>query len=190
MKIIGISGTNGAGKDSIAEMLVEKHGFLFVGATEMFLDELKKRGWPTDREHKAALSADWRREFGMAVIVDKAVAAFEADPGSYQGLVVSSLRHPGEADRVHELGGEVWWVDADPKVRYERIQRAKRDGRGLEDNKTFEEFITEEQREMTPVGDAATLNTAAIKPLADKILYNEGSDLIQLAKDVETALGA
>ena len=53
MKIIGIAGTNGAGKDTIADMLADKHGFLFVGATEMFLGELAKRGWPTDREHKA-----------------------------------------------------------------------------------------------------------------------------------------
>jgi len=188
MKIIGIAGTNGAGKDTIAEMLAAKHGFLFVGATEMFLGELVKRGWPTDREHKAMLSAEWRREFGMGVVVDKAVAEFEKTNGAYQGLVVSSLRHPGEAARVHELGGEVWWVDADPKVRYERIQRAKRAGRELEDNKTFEEFMADEAREMTPSGDAATLNTAALETLADRTLYNESTDTVQLAKDVEAAL--
>ena len=134
------------------------------------------------------LSAEWRREFGMGVVVDKAVAEFEKTNGAYQGLVVSSLRHPGEAARVHELGGEVWWVDADPKVRYERIQRAKRVGRELEDNKTFEEFMADEAREMTPSGDAATLNTAALEPLADRTLYNESTDTVQLAKDVEAAL--
>lgn len=187
--IIGIGGTNGAGKDAVAELLVAKHDYLFASATEMFVVELQKRGWPIDRKHKAELSAEWRREFGMSVVVDRALGMLNAAPaGKYKGLVVASLRHPAEAERVRELGGTMLWVDADPKVRYRRIRSANR-GRGAEDDKTYEEFLADEQREMTPVGDAATLNMAAVKALCDITLMNNFSDLSRLAAEIDNLLG-
>jgi dephospho-CoA kinase len=186
--VIGIGGTNGAGKDTVAQLLTEKYGYLFVGATEMFLEELQARGWPTDREHKSKLSADWRRQYGMAAIVDKAVAVYEKTAlGAYKGLVVGSLRHPGEADRIHELKGLMLWIDADPEVRYHRISIANR-GRGLEDNKSYEDFLAEEQREMTQSGDAATLNMSAVKERADTILWNNSSDLTKLSDQLASIL--
>lgn len=190
MKIIGLAGTNGSGKDTAGNLLKDKYGYLFAGATEMFLGELEKRGWPADREHKSKLSAEWRREFGMGVIVDKAVDMFKAAPeGTYKGIIVGSLRHPGEADRVHELGGIQLWVDADPKVRYDRIQKnAAARGRAAEDQKTFEEFLAEEKREMTPVGDGATLNMGAVKERADVTVLNNGSDLSEFETKIEQAL--
>ncbi len=182
--VIGLSGTNGSGKDVIGHLLADSHGFLFVDATEMLAAELKKRGLPTDRVHKSSLSAEWRRAHGMAVIVDKALELLHA--GSYKGLVVGSLRHPGEVDRVHQLGGTVVWVDADPAVRYKRITAHDR-GR-IEDQKTFEQWTADEHREMYPEGDAATLNGAAVKERADIFIENNGNDLQLFRKQVEEAL--
>jgi dephospho-CoA kinase len=190
MKIFGVAGTNGSGKDTVSKMLAERHGFLFADASAMFVAELNKRGLPIDREHKAALSAEWRRESGMGVIVDKAVEMFNAEPGKYKGLVVGSLRHPGEADRVHELGGTVVWVDADPRVRYDRIQKNlhERITTHAEAGKTFEEFLAEQEREMTPVGDEATLNISAVKDRADITLINDGNDMDAFKDEAEKAL--
>ena len=157
MKIIGLAGTNGSGKDTIAELLRDEYGWLFADATAMFVEELTKRGLPTDRLHKSELSAEWRREYGMAAIVDRAVKMFEA--GDYKGLI----------------GGAVIWVDADSRVRYDRITSNNR-GR-IEDNKTFEEFQADQAREMTPTGDGATLNIAAVKERADISLENNSSDI-------------
>lgn len=184
MIIIGLSGTNGSGKDTVAHLLVEKYGFLFADATQMLGDELTKRGLSHERENKSALSAEWRREFGMGVIVDKAVEAFEK--GDYKGIIVGSLRHPGEADRVHELGGTMLWVDADPKVRYERI--TKNDRGRVEDQKTFEEFLAEQEREMHPTGDAATLNIAAVNERCDLSLENDGNDIAAFKQVAEEKL--
>jgi dephospho-CoA kinase len=186
MQIIGLSGMNGSGKDTVALMLAEKHGWLFADATTMLAAELTKRGLPTDRVHKSQLSAEWRREHGMAVIVDKAVEMFNAAPGKYKGLIVSSLRHPAEADRVHELHGTMLWVDADPRIRYDRIQAGNR-GR-VEDNKTFEEFLADEAREMHPEGDAATLNVAAVKERGDIFLENSGNDIQAFKAEAEELL--
>lgn len=190
MKIIGLAGTNGSGKDVLGLMLAERRGYLNATATNMLLVGLKERGWPIDREHKAKLSAEWRRERGMGVIVDMAVDMFEAEPGQYKGIVVGSLRHPGEVERVHELGGVVVWIDADPKIRYDRIQSnlQERVNTHHEHQKTFEEFLSEQEREMHPIGDAATLNMSAVKEGADIFLENNGNDVASFKDAAEDVL--
>lgn len=171
MIIFGIGGTNGSGKDTACHVLAEKHGFYSASANDMLTSELKRRGTKIDRESKRNLSAEWRREHGMAVIIDKAVV--EAKAAGYDKLIVGSLRHPGEADRVHELGGKVIWVDADSEIRYSRISAGDR-GRP-EDKKTFEEFLADEAAEKQQSGDAATLSTDAVKERADIFLTNNES---------------
>ena len=145
MKLLGISGTNGAGKDSIGEFLAQKHNWLFVSVTEILRDELRRQGKAIERTNLSALSADWRKQYGLGVLIDKAFDIYKSHQKEYEGLVISSLRNPGEADEVHKLGGQVIWVDAKPEVRYQRIISRNR---GTEDNKSFEEFLTEERAEM------------------------------------------
>src|ERR1035437_7619345 len=186
MKLIGIAGTNGSGKDTVGQILVEKHGWLFVSVTDMLRDECRKRGLEVARENLRTISAEWRREGGLGVLIDKAMAEFEKSDGRYAGLVISSLRNPGECKRVTELGGTNVWVDADPKIRYERVQAANR-GRGGEDNKTYEEFVAEQEAEMSHSGDEATLNMAGVKALADIEIFNE-SDLATLEESVTDLL--
>lgn len=188
-QIIGVAGTNGSGKDTVMQLLSSKYNYLFVSATDLLAAELTKRGQPTDREHKSALSAEWRREHGMGVIVQKAYEAWQAQPGQYRGVVVGSLRHPGEADAVHELGGTVVWMDADPQVRYQRIQaNAEARNRAVEDAISFEDFLAQEAREMRPSGDAATLDMASVKERSDVFLDNGGDDIADFQAAVEAAL--
>lgn len=170
--IIGLSGTNGSGKDSVGQLLAEKYGYLFISVTELIRAEATRRGLPVERENLREISAEWRRESGLGVLVDKALAEYEAKKDQYKGIVMASLRNPGEADRVHELGGVVAWVDADPKIRYDRIFSRQRTA---EDNKTFEQFLQEEADEMESTGDAATLRGAAVKEKSDIFIVNNDS---------------
>jgi len=176
VNIIGISGTTASGKDTVSEMLVNRHGWLFVSVSEILRDELKKRGVPIERKNLRTLSAEWRREHGLGVLVDKAVQQFHRSGGrdKYQGLVIASLRHPGEAARVQELGGRVVWTDADPKVRYQRIVDRNR---GTEDHVSFDEFLAEEQAQMKPSGDEATLSLSGVKERADIFIVNDSDDI-------------
>lgn len=190
LKIIGVGGTNGAGKDSLGEILAEKHGYLWVSVTDMLRDELRRRKLEINRTHTSQLSAEWRREYGHGVLVQKAIDFYQQQPNKYQGLVLGSLRHPAEAESVHKNGGTVVWVDADPKVRYERIQaNAHLRNRSGEDNRTFEEFMADEKREMRPEGDEATLDMTGVKEAADIFIENNGSDIQAFNKTVEKALG-
>ncbi len=189
-KIIGLAGTNGSGKDTVGHVLANSANYLFISVTELLRDEAKRRNLPVERENLRAISAEWRRESGLGVLVDKAIAEFNKQPGKYAGVVMASLRNPGEADRIHELGGTMVWVDADPHVRYARVVKGGR-GRDEEDAKTFEQFMAEEQAEMNrPTdSDSATLDMAAVKQKCDIFLLNDSSSLETFQKAIEQALG-
>ncbi|MGH7241675.1 MAG: AAA family ATPase [Candidatus Saccharimonadales bacterium] len=179
IKIIGIAGTNGSGKDSVGHVLADRHSYLFVSVTDLLRAELNRRGQQVDREHLRELSAEWRREYGLGVLVDRALEEFNKLKGQYIGVAIASLRNPAEADRIHELGGLVLWIDADAKTRYERIQNnAEARARAGEDAKSFEEFLAEEEAEMNnTTGDTAALSMIDVKKRADIILDNDQTDL-------------
>lgn len=189
--IIGISGTNGSGKDTIGELLSEKYGFLFISVSDLLRDEAMKREHKVERKILRDISAEWRRDYGYGVLVEKALDKFnESEPFQYKGLAIASLRNPGEADKVHQLGGKVIWADADPEIRYERIQKSSRDGRHHEDNKTFDEFVREEEEEMQHSGDLATLNMYGVRSRADLHIENNGQNVPGFKTDISITLEA
>ena len=99
-------------------------------------------------------------------------------------MVISSIRNSGEIDRIHDFGGELVWVDADPEIRFERIS-----SRGREDDpKTFNEFEAQQQAEMERSGDEATLNMAEVRERADRVFTNDHGDVESLEKAIETEL--
>ena len=191
MNLIGISGTNGSGKDTLGEILAKKHNFLFISVTDILRDELRSRNLPLSRKYTRELSAEWRRESGLGVLVDKALAIFEEQADKYKGLAIASLRNPGEADRIHELGGKVIWLDAMPKIRFDRIQtnRSERGAhRALDDNLTFVQFIAAEDAEMHPSGDEATLNMSAVREKSDIFIDNNSKVVESFLKTIEKSI--
>lgn len=170
-RLFGIAGTNASGKDTLGKYMARTYGLRFISVTEVLREEARKRSLPVTRNNLRAISAEWRRANGLGVLVDRAVEAYENDQGEAVGLVMASLRNPGETERLHALGGLQIWLDADPAFRYERLQRVDR-GRYDEDHKTFEAFLADEAAEMAPEGDDATLDGAGVKAMADIYLYN------------------
>ncbi len=192
LEIIGVAGTNGSGKDTVGQLLSDHWGYLFISVTDMLRDELKRRNEPVDRTHLRALSSEWRDSQGLGVLVDKALNIYREKGVHRTGLVISSLRNPGEADRVHELGGKVLWVDADPQLRYERIQKnAASRNRAGEDSKTYEQFLDDEKKEMNraPGASETTLDMSAVKDKSDILLINNYKDQTALEVAVKRAFG-
>jgi dephospho-CoA kinase len=185
LKIIGIGGTDGAGKDSLGEYLAREHGWLFLSVTDILRKEAKNRGMVLSRSTLKIISAEWRRENGLGVLIDKAIEESKNRVKQDDGLVIASLRNPGEADRVHEYGGKVIWVDADPKIRYGRVAARKR---GTEDEVTFQEFLAEEKEQMNHAGDEATLNLSGVKDRADIFITNDSASLAEFKRSIGEAL--
>jgi len=192
MNLIGIAGTNGSGKDTLGQILAEKYGYLFISVTDILRDELSRRSLPLSREYMRQLSAEWRKESGLGVLVDKATATFDQySGGEYKGLAIASLRNPGEADRVHELEGKVIWLDATPKIRFERIQSnsaSRGSHRSVDDNKTFEQFIAEEEAEMHSLGDVTQLDMSGVKSKADIFIENNSDDVETFLEEIKKEL--
>jgi dephospho-CoA kinase len=182
--IIGISGTNGSGKDTVGQILVEQFNYVFISVTDLLRQEARRRNLPADRNTLRTISAEWRRQSGLGVLVDKATEVFSQQT-SLGKLALASLRNHGEVDRVHELGGIVLWLDAQPRLRYDRIQAnaATRD-RAAEDQRTFDQFLADEQVEMQASGDAATLDMLQVKAQADIVIINDFSNIPALAQEV------
>lgn len=189
MKAVGLSGTNGSGKDTIGQMLAERHGFLFISATDMLREEARNTGREANRKVLAEISTSWRKKHGMGAVVDVALERYGEEIAKHAGVAIASLRHPGEADRIHELGGIVVWVQTDPRIGYERIQTVARSrGREAEDIKTYEQFVVEQEAEMHHSGDEATLNIADVRDKADISIENNGHDIGVFKNEAEQAL--
>jgi dephospho-CoA kinase len=175
-QIVGISGTNGAGKDELGLLLAERCGYHFHSVSELLRAELTRQGKEITRENTSALSKQWRNESGDdGVMFTKAIEQYlqEKDEKGYKGVALVNMRHPGEVATIHSYGGVAVWIDANQQVRYDRIQSANR-GRA-EDLVTFEQFQADEYREMHPPADApaGTLNMAAVKEIADIHIEND-----------------
>lgn len=172
MRIIGLSGTNGSGKDTFGHILEKEYGWKFISLTDILRDIAKERGQSTDREVLRSISAELREKHGLGIMIDLAVEACEKLEGNYNGLVTASLRNKGEADRIHALDGKVIWIDADPKVRYERISSRQRH----DDQVSFEEFLSHEAIEMSQGKTEFELNTVDVKDRSDYEIENSKSE--------------
>lgn len=165
-KIVGISGTNGAGKDTLGKMLAEHDNFKFVSGSDILRAELTKEGLEHSRENMRALSTRWANEFGPGVISTKIIEAYEENQEGYDGLAFASIRRTAEAEVVQAAGGVVVWVDADRRLRYDRIQQNDR-GRS-DDNHSFEEWSEHEDIEMRPIeGEPGSMNMLGVRDMAD-----------------------
>ena len=176
--IIGLSGTNGSGKDSLGIGL-EKYGYFFVSVTDFLRDELKNQNKPITRDNMRRLSTQWRKQYGGGYLIEKAVEYWHKNKPDTDGVVIASLRDPDETVKLHEFGGVVAWIDADPQVRYKRIQtNLEIRGRADEDAVSFEEFLTSEKAEMQPSEDASSsLDMSSVKKNSDIFLINDYPDI-------------
>lgn len=185
MKLVGISGTFGAGKDIGAEYLVEEHGFTSASTGDMVRKIAQEKYDSIERHtlHKAADEA--RHEKGAGIFVEQAIA----EHSTATSLVVTGIRSIGEAKALKAAGGLLLFVDAPREMRFKRTSTRKRTG----DEKTFEEFVAQEDKELLGEGDdEAAINLNAVRALADHEITNDGNlglYLHQLEDVVGTALG-
>lgn len=184
MKIIGLSGTNGSGKDTLGHILEKEYGWKFISLTDILRDIARERGQDIEREVLRSISAELRQKHGLGIMIDLAVEAYKKHEGSHNGLVTASLRNKGEADRVHSVGGKVIWIDADPKIRYQRISARKRH----DDTVSYEEFLRHEAIEMSQGKNEFELNAADVKDRSDYKIENSKTEedlKLELAKIIE-----
>lgn len=180
-KIIGVAGTNGSGKDTVGELLHDEKHYDFVSLSNILRQQLDEEGLPHSRENLSMMSKRIRDRDGDGGLSALTIKRFK-ESSTADGICITSIRTPGEVDAIHAEGGIVVWIDADERIRYERISASRRDR--PEDQITFEQFIEQQQAEMTPTKQGNGLNMQGVKDKADVSLTNEFSSVDEFCRHV------
>lgn len=167
MIIIGITGTLGAGKGTLVEYMKTHHDFLHFSVRDFLVRELKKRKLEVNRDTMTHLANDLRAQYRPSYVTDQLyneAAALE------KNSIIESIRTPGEITSLRAKSDfYLFAVDADPKIRYERIQIRK----SATDSIDFNTFMGNEQREMTAT-DPNKQNLSRCIAQADYVFDNNG----------------
>lgn len=175
---IGITGTMGAGKGAIVEYLKQKN-FKHYSVRAFITEEIERRGLPVNRDTMTEVGNDLRHTHGPAYIVESLARLAEREGGD---SIIESIRTVGEVDALKKQGGLLIAIDANSRMRYERIT-----ARGsATDHVTFEKFIADEERESVSE-DPAKQNLKKVAALADVRILNEGT-LEELYRQVDGVL--
>ena len=167
--IIGITGTNGAGKGTVVEILMEDLGFKHYSARSLLTKILNEQGKELTRPNMSELANSLRAKNGPAALAEKLLEEAQKDGGR---AVIESIRTPGEANMLRAKSKlfQLLAVDAPSKVRYERVVV-----RGSSTDKIpYEQFVKEEEVEMAST-DPNKQNVSKCIEMADCMLVNEST---------------
>jgi dephospho-CoA kinase len=185
MKMFGLAGTHASGKDTIAELLVKKHGFYHVSTGDIFREEAMKRYGSIERPIIYKTANEIRNQQGYDAVSRIALERYSKVKHQYpRGLVVSGFRAIAEAQVIKEAGGVLIFTDAPADIRYERLRKRAR----VEEGKlSREEFDKREKAENGGVDPA--FNILEIKNIADIVLVNDGDDMEAFKDEADKILG-
>ena len=163
--LIGITGTDGEGKGSVVEYLVEKHGFKHYSSRDLIMQEVVKRGLEPNRANARLIGNTMRKERGADVVVSCALDQIVEH--KVEKAVIESIRAIKEVEKLKSVGGILLAVDAPAEVRYQRIV-----SRGsVTDKISFTEFQAHEALEMDDP-DPNGMQKAKVMEMADYTISN------------------
>jgi len=163
--VLGLTGTIGAGKDVVSEHLKGKYNFKEIGMGDLNREELKATNLPENRENLQAISKERTDKFGQDYWAKKAAQKAKSMKADF--VIINGVRRPIDAQtQKKEFGNKfkLILVDADPKIRFERLKSRNRPG----DPKTLEEFKKQEAAEHK------LFDFEGVRKLVDFTLKNEG----------------
>lgn len=177
--MLGITGTNGAGKGTIVEFLVKEKGFRHFSASGLITEEIVRRGMPVNRDSMIVVANDLRAKYGSGYIAEELLRRAGE---SREDRIIESIRTLGEVEKLKAKGGILLAADAEQRTRYERnIKRGSN-----KDQVSFEEFAEQERREMESE-DPNKQNLSACIKVADYVVQNNGT-IQELNKKIEKIL--
>lgn len=178
--IIGITGTDGAGKGSAVAYLVANKGYAYFSAREFILERITAQGLSTDRNQMRLTANALRAEYGDDFLVRRAYEAI--DSAGTKQAVIESIRAIAEANLLKARGAILLAIDAPVLLRYERVQARRSES----DQVTFEQFVAHEELEKNDP-DPHGMQKAAVMEMADYTIINDGT-LEELHRKLEEFL--
>ena len=178
--IIGITGTNGAGKGTVVKYLVNEKGFAHCSVRAFLTEEIERRGLDINRTTMMQVGNDLRAQHGSGYLTEQLLSRAQETGRA----VIESIRTVGEAEYLQTKGARLWAIDADRAVRYERVCKRWSET----DRLSFEQFLHEEDREFRNT-DPTKQSIGTVMDMADLVLTNDGTPE-ELYAQIERALTA
>ncbi len=178
--LIGLTGTNGAGKGEVAKYLREK-GFNYFSLSDILREELNKKSLELSRKNLQNIGNQLRKKFGPGILAERTIKKIK------DKSIIDSIRNPEEIRKLREFAkksGTVFFllsVDAPIKLRFERLKER----RTIESAETLEEFKKREQFEMGKEIHWQQIDTCM--KMADYTIINDGT-LEKLYKKINKIL--
>jgi dephospho-CoA kinase len=161
--ILGITGTDGAGKGTVVDYLIKEKGFTHYSSRSFLLTEIEKAGISPTRNELRLMGNKMRTQHGDAFIAKRAYEMIEA--GGIKNAVIESIRATAEVNN-----GLMLAIDADEALRYERVQLRRSES----DKVSFEQFVAHEALEKNDT-DPHGMQKAKVMEMADYTICNDSS---------------
>lgn len=166
--VIGITGLNRAGKDTLASHLVSKYGFVHKSVRNFLIEKINEAGLPVSRESMVQIANELRSKYGPEYIV---MELYRQAISEGTNCVIESIRAVGEVEALKSLPSfRLWAVTASLEVCYERARKAASET----DMVTFEEFVRQIELESMSE-DKGRQNLPKCIQMADRSFENNGS---------------
>ena len=176
MRVIGVIGKNGSGKDEVLKYLKEKHSVPFLSTGDMVREIAAREGRASDRTTLQEISDSCFRAHGQGCFVKMVAEKIREKRWPVAGI--SGVRSPHDVELLREILGpsfvliEVFVTD--PRVRFERMRK-----RGaVRDTDSYERFLEQDR------GEEEVFHVEEAARLADYSLSNDG-ELEDLHRAVE-----
>lgn len=178
--ILGVIGERSAGKDTLAQYLVDQYGAFAVSHSRILDEILELLDLPISRRNEIDIGEAIRGVYGTGIIAQGLRKKVLAAPEEIK--VIQSIRFPEEVTNAKSLGARLIYLEAPLDVRYER---AKNRRQKADDNMSFEQFQAM-QNEYTEIG------IAGLKKDAEFIIENNGTlvDFYKKIDELMNQLGA
>jgi len=162
-RLIGLTGTNGAGKGEVAAYLTKK-GYACVSLSDEIREQLRREGREITRDNLIAAGNALRRKYGADVLARRVMQKVKGP------TVIDSIRNVREVAFLRRRRSFLLVaVDAPVELRYERVRKRGR----LESVSSLEEFAAKEKEEMA--GGAGGQQLGRCLEMADLTIRNDGS---------------
>ena len=143
MKVIGITGKIGSGKNAVSNYLVKEFGFKSVNIGDLVRTESKKRNLKLNRKNLSKISKELTDKFGEDYWSERAVKKIKQMKGNK--FVINGIRRLEDYKQISKAfkSFKFYMVYAKPKTRFERMKNRSRPG----DPKTYVQFKKQEKNE-------------------------------------------